>query len=250
MFWLRKKDQIALDAAVCAAGRAATALVVDEAVPQEHLFPATSTHFGGNPYFEMGDSWPTHPEDKRPYDFVCQVNLNECPERPDVPFDLFTVFLCWALVEEVDVERACLVRTYRDASAAKAVPVPRPAPHDEEDYVVRPCSVRTEAFMTYPSWSMEHYPAIATAASKFRRPDAAFSASLKRLHYWHDFRSRVGGFPTWVHDNTLDQDDLVFLAQIDYEPKANNCIGDAAPIYIAVSAADPARIVTDVFQSH
>ncbi len=78
---------------------------------------------------------------------------------------------------------------------------------------------------------------------------AAFAASLKRLRFWHNFRSRVGGFPTWVHDNTLDQDDMVFLAQIDYEPDANNCIWDAAPIYLAVSGRDPTRIETDVFQS-
>jgi hypothetical protein len=102
--------------------------------------------------------------------------------------------------------------------------------------------------MTYPS-SMERFPAIAAAASQFKNPEAAYAASLKRLGFWHDFRSRVGGFPTWVQDNTLDQDDLVFLAQIDYEPKVNNCIGDAAPIYIPVSALDPTQIETDVFQS-
>jgi hypothetical protein len=103
--------------------------------------------------------------------------------------------------------------------------------------------------MTYPSWSMERFPGIAAAASRFRDPEAAFAASLKRLGFWNEFCSRVGGFPTWVHDNTLDYDDMVFLAQIDYEPNANNCIGDAAPIYIAVSASDPTRIETDVLQS-
>ena len=249
MFWLKKKDKIALDAAVRAAGKAATALVVERAVPEGHLFPATETHFGGNPYFEMADTWPTLAEDERPYDFVCQVNLKDCSARPDVPFDLFTVFLCWALVEEVDVERACIVRTYRDISAAKAVPISRPAPCGPDDYKVHPCTVRTEPFMTYPSWSMERFPEIAAAASRFRNPDAAYTASLRRLRFLHDFRSRVGGFPTWVHDNTLDQDDMVFLAQIDYEPDANNCIGDAAPIYIAVSASDPTRIETDAFHA-
>ena len=39
------------------------------------------------------------------------------------------------------------------------------------------------------------------------------------------------------------------LAQIAYEPAANNCIGDAAPIFIAVSATDPNRIETDASQS-
>jgi hypothetical protein len=59
----------------------------------------------------------------------------------------------------------------------------------------------------------------------------------------------VGGFATWVHDNTLDHEDMIFVAQIAYEPDANNCIGDAAPIFIATCGSDPTRIETDVFQS-
>ncbi len=251
MFWFKKQEKIALDAAVRAAGKPATALVVERAVLREHVFPPTATHFGGNPYFEMGDTWPTLAEDERPYDFVCQVNFKDCPERPDVPFDLFTVFLCWDLIENEmgDAERGCIVRTYRDAAPSKAIPITRPAPLVPDDYRVRPCAVRAKTFMTYPSWSMVPFPAIAEAASKFRNPVAAFHASLKRLGFWNDFRSRLGGFPTWVHDNTLDHNDLVFLAQIGFEPTANNCIGDAAPIYIAVSASDPTRIETDAFQS-
>lgn len=66
MFWFKKKDKIALDAAVRAAGKAATALVVEEAMPEGHVFPATATHFGGNPYFELGDVWPTFEDDERP----------------------------------------------------------------------------------------------------------------------------------------------------------------------------------------
>ncbi|MGH7139446.1 MAG: hypothetical protein ACREHD_27185 [Pirellulales bacterium] len=42
---------------------------------------------------------------------------------------------------------------------------------------------------------------------------------------------------------------MVFLAQIAYEPAANNCIGDAAPIYIAVNASDPTKIDTDSWQT-
>ena len=42
-----------------------------------------------------------------------------------------------------------------------------------------------------------------------------------------------------MHDTTLGGDDMVFLAQIAHEPQAKNCIGDAAPIFIAVSTSDP-----------
>jgi len=263
MLWFNKKEKLALDTVVRAAGKPATALVVETALPPEHVFPATATHFGGNPCFEAGDVWPISAEHQTPYDFVCQVNLNDCPERPGMPFDLFTVFLCWAMVEARkggELQRACVVRTYDGASPDKAVAITRPPPHDEEDYQVRPCVVRTETFMTYPSLPLQRpiprrrrslgwFPAVATAASKFKNPDAAYEASLKRLGVLHDFRSRVGGFPNWVHEDTFEDEDVVFLAQIDYEPDANNCIGDAAPIYIGVCADNPTRIETDFYQS-
>jgi hypothetical protein len=247
MFWTKTKDKMALDAAVRAAGKAATALTVESALLEEPIFAPTETHFGGNPYFEEGEIWPTSSVDGRPYDFVCQVNLKDCAHPPNVPFDLFTVFFCWECEGNL-VAEPCLVRTYRDASVGKAVSVARPVPQGTGDYKVRPCVVRTEEFMTYP-WSMKRFPQIASIAGRFKNPDLAFIATLKRLGFRHNYRSRIGGFPTWVHDDTFDGSDFVFLAQIDYEPCANNCIGDAAPIYIAVSAKDPTRIEIDTFQS-
>ena len=242
MFWSKKEEKAALDAVVHSAGKPATELIVEEAVSEDHVFPAAATHFGGTPYFEAGDAWPILADDGRPYDFVCQVNIQDCPERPDVPFDLFTVFLCWAATEDMD--RFCVVKTYQGASASKAVTIPRPDPREATDYKVRPCTVGMGTFTTYP-WSMERFPDIMTAATKFRNPSDAYEASLKRLGFRSVFRSRVGGYATWVHDNTLESDDMVLLAQIDYEPKANNCIVDAAPIYIGVSTAGPLRIETD-----
>jgi len=63
MFWFRKKDKTALDTAVRAAGKAATALVVEGPAPGGHVFPATATHFGGNPFgswrFDMEENMRT-----------------------------------------------------------------------------------------------------------------------------------------------------------------------------------------------
>ncbi len=250
MFGRKKDDKEALDAAVRAAGRLATELTAVTPVTEDLAFPSTATHFGGTPYFTPEETWPRLEEDGRPYDFVCQVNLKECPVRPNVTFDLFSVYLCWALLDEVDVDRACIVRSYDNATSANAVHVSRPSPVDANDYRVRPCTVHLKECVTYPSWSMHEFSEIAAAAGRFRDPEAAFQASLGRIGFWHDFRSRVGGFPTWVHDNTLlDKEDTVFLAQIDYHPEANNCIGDAAPTYLAVTSTEPQKVVTDVFQS-
>lgn len=252
MFWFKKKERQALDDALMAVAKMATRLIVDRQMAGCHEFPPTSSHFGGNPYFERGEAWPTYPDRDRPHDFVCQVNLNDCPVRPDVPFDLFTVFYCWACVDDEDGVRAlthgCVVRTYKNASPEKAVSIPRPPPNTESDYRVRPCPITTDIFLTLPT-SESEWEAVHAAAARFWLPEAAVGASLRRLGINDDFQSRVGGYPRWVHDNTLDSDELIFLAQIDYEPEANNCIGDAAPIYIAVTRDDPPKIETDFWQS-
>lgn len=247
MKWFKRGAKAALDEAIRATGKNSTELTV-RAAPHDHVFPITSTHFGGDPYFEENDRWPISPKDSRPYDFLCQVNLNDCPERPDVPFDLFTVFLSWSLSESGDCN--CIAYPYSNVSASKAISIPRPEPISDDDYRVRPCIVSTKSFMTYPTWSIERIPEVAIAAAEFRDRATAINSSLRRLGSLRDYRSRIGGHPTWVHDNTLEQiNDMVFLAQIDYEPAANNSIGDATPVYLAVSASSPMCIETDTWQT-
>jgi uncharacterized protein YwqG len=246
MFAFKKQERRKLDKAVRAAALPATKLIVSKAEANE-LAPL-STHFGGAPHAEKGDTWPTWEPENHPYDFVCQINLSECPNAPAVSFDLLLVFLCWKAIEAVDVQDACLVRSYRTPSNSKAVELPRPIQLDEDDYQIAACKVRTEAAVTYP-WSLDRHDAILKAATQFRNPRGAYNQALKRVGYREPFFSRVGGFPTWVHDNTLEDEDMIFVAQINYEPSAKNGIGDAAPIYIAVSASDPMIFETDVWQS-
>jgi uncharacterized protein YwqG len=248
MLWFKAKEKAALDAAVRAAGKPATQLILDRQLPADFVFPPTATHFGGNPYFESGESWPICEKNGTPYDFVCQVNLNDCPIRPEVPFDLLTIFFSWSWsAEETVGEDVCIVRTYQSVSAEKAVTIVRPPPRNADDYQVRSCSIRTETWMTYPH-SLKGHPEIMATAAKFLNPQMAFNQSRKRLGYRHEYLSRIGGYPSWVHDATFEDGD--FLGQIEYEPDANNCIGDAAPIFLAVSPEDPRTVDTDCWQSH
>lgn len=249
MSWFKTTERAALDKAVRDAACPSTRLIV-EGVEDGHTFAPTETHFGGAPYAEAGESWPTRGDEKRPYDFVCQVNLRDCPHRPDIPADLITVWFCWAAVEEVDIDTACIVRGYRDPSPLKAVVLARPPALDDFDIQVTPCSVRMEEALTYP-YAWERHPEIVAAASKFKNPESAYADSWRRIGWWGRSFSRVGGYASWVHDNTLEEDDdCIFVAQIDFEPDANNCIQDAAPIYIAALANEPTQFVTDAFQSH
>ena len=250
MFGRAKKD--ALDRAVAQTALPASRIdILDEPVLHEEEIPATASHFGGRPYFAEGESWPLWGDRKRPYDFVCQIHLRDCPVRPALAFDLFTVFLCWAAVEEGDVEGACVVRTYAQVEDAKAAVVWRLAPLDEDDYRIQCRAVRTEETPTYP-WRFDADPAVMAASSAFRDPEGAYRASLRRLGLRDPYFGRIGGHPYWVHDDTLIEDGdraATFLGQIAVEPEAGGVIGDAAPIFLAVSAEDPMEVLADPFQS-
>lgn len=250
MAWFRKAKKAALDRVVAQTALPATRLVVGERVGRDHAFAPLETHFGGTPYFEEGESWPTWGKEGRPYDFLCQVNLSDCPERPDVPFDLFTVFLRWAALEEGDVlGDPCIVRTYVAPGARRSTCVARPDAIDKDDYRVRACPVRVETALTYASTLDDTLPAdVHAAAAAFRDPLRAYWASLKRLGYTSF--SRIGGHPYWVHDDALLDQAPTFLGQINYEINVNNCIGDAAPVFLATSSSDPMTVLSDLFQSH
>ncbi len=237
-------EEIELDRAVRATAIPATALLVVDASDE---FGVTETHFGGRPYAEEGETWPTYGAADRPYDFVCQLDLAGSPHRPDIPWDLIAVYLSWAAIDAVDIERACIVRAYRDPTPAKARTMERPPAVEDEDYQVVACRVRTESRATYP-WTPDE-PGVAAALAKFKEPKEAYAKAIKRVYDGGDFVSRVGGVASVVQSDWLEHEDVVFVAQIDYEPQANNCIGDAAPIYIAMHRDDPTRFETDPWQS-
>lgn len=270
-FWGPSKIERELDEVVRSCAKVATRFEATPLRPGEAI-SVTGTRFGGIPYAEAGDTWPRL--GKRPYDFVAQLNLRQCYEPPTTAYELITVFVCWhilATAEEDEWERACIVRSYQNPSEASAISIARPEPIDEDDFQVVACAVNSRQMLSYPrpGWELDN-PAIAALACKLKGYEKTFEKSwnrhglrwrvrfhrtyeksLKRLGFrWRNEDTQIGGYPTWVHDNTLDGEEMFFVAQIAYEPAANNCIGDAAPIFIAAHHSDPTRFETDPWQSH
>jgi hypothetical protein len=250
MGWFSDDTEIkaALDKAVHESARPATRLTVGPASDSPEAFGPTGMRFGGEPYAERGEAWPTWGPARVPYDFALQLDLRDCEGRPDIPIELIAVFVCWAAVDEVDVENACIVRGYGQPTPSRAVSMERPPPKTPSDYRVVPCSIATEPARTYP-WNPDSVPEIQRAAARFKRPDRAYKDALQRASARDSHFSRIGGHPAWVHDATLEGDDYVFVAQVEYDVRTGLLIGDAAPIYIAW-ARSKARFLTDCFQSY
>jgi hypothetical protein len=249
-FWRPSAAELELDRVVRSIGRPATRLEVLPLASGEELV-ATATKFGGSPYAETGDVWPTW--QGRPYDFFAQIDFQECFDPPSPAVDLMVIFGSWSALESGDLaEDACLIRGYFNPSVSKAIELKRPE-CVPSDYRIRPCRVRMSRMLTFPSSvaRLLHVPEIADLVSEFSLPEAAYIRSLKWIGYGSvEYASRVGLYPTWVHGDTMDDDDLVFLTQLAFEPKANNCIGDAAPLYIASHRSNPSRFEFDAWQSY
>jgi hypothetical protein len=249
--WGPSRIDSELDELVRMSGRVATRF--DAVRPRPGEVPSiTGTRFGGTPYAEPGDTWPRF--DSRPYDFVAQFALRECFEPPTAAYDLITVFVSWhALDRGQAAEHGCLIRSYRNPSHSKAVVMDRPPATSDKDFQTVPCAVEARRVLTYPSpvGSFRAIPGIERAARDHKDLRKAYVKSLSRLDYdWQDPHTQVGGYPTWVHDNTLDDDELMFIAQIAHAPVAQFCIGDAAPVFIAARRSDPTRFEVDLCQSH
>ena len=250
-FFGPSKAELAFDEVVRSCAKMATRL---EAIPfrADEYDSVTRSRFGGVPYAEMGDTWPMHKN--RPYDFVAQLNLRDNAEPPTTAYELITVFVCWYAIDHCEaIEMGGIVRSYSNPSPSKAFIMERPLPISDDDFRVSPCSIKSSSVLTYPSpvGSFLRVPEIARLNSDPATFHFKYMKSLKRIGYNpYDDRTQIGGYPTWVHDNTLDDDGLVFIAQIGYEPEAKNCIGDAAPVFIAAHRSDPTRFEVDSSQTH
>lgn len=244
MFWRPTKEEAELDSVVRTSAKPAIAYRVVKATSRSiHI---TETHFGGEPYAEVGDAWPAL--NGVPCDFVCQFNLADCLERPLLPFKLITVFLCWTAWEEGQTD-ACVVRAYKYPSPSKAVTLNRPTSSDEETYRTALCRAEPHTLITYPSpvGTFLRTPEIARIAKGLGDPHKAYRKSLTRLAWKSEFGTQLFGYPSWIQCDSLDDDDLIFVAQVGSETEANLMFGDAGVLFIAVRA-DGGEFVTDLWQ--
>ena len=259
-FFKASADELELEEAVRACGKAATRIEPVKLAPGETP-PIDTTRFGGLPYAEVGDDWPMlH---GHPCDFLAQINLNECYERPTEAYDLVTIFFNWYGLESDELLQAmkpgdnlpatCVARTYTNPSDEKAVELTRPIATSKKDYRIQACGAKLSRLVTYPTdlRPPEQFAEISQLMPRFRDFGKAYQRCVQRLGYsTRDYESFVGGYPTWVHDNTFYGSDCEFLGQIVYHPIVKNCMGDAAPLFIAFHRDEPTRFEFDPWQSH
>lgn len=192
------------------------------------------SHFGGNPYFEMGESWPTT-EDDKPLDFVFQVfNSNEL-ELPE-NIALVQFFYDWEVSPWDSEENGWLVKIYHKVDQHKIEFISRPEELTESPF----CKIECIPTQSLPDWEgIDLYKNEALKLSCVLNDDSPwdiYENVVSGLIGKQDYQSQFGGYPKWIQGEATpfnaEGKPLKLLFQIDSEEKANLMWGDMGSIYV------------------
>jgi len=200
-----------------------------------------SSHFGGSPYFERGETWPVVNE--KNLEFICQFHDLEGRFLPDgirlvqfyYDFDQFPY--------DTD-QQGWLVKTYKEVNVDKTDFLEKPKELKESRY----CEVSFERVKSLPDEEeIYRYSELASALSNVLDDDkdnhqglaynctAYESVVTKLIGEQHD-RSQIGGYPQWIQPagthNNANNEAMKLLMQIGSEDNAGLMWGDNGSIYV------------------
>jgi uncharacterized protein YwqG len=213
--------------------------------------PVTASKFGGVPYLEQGEVWPTCPICHQSLSFICQIDLRDTVFKELVGFDLFSFFYCWNCFPQDDSPSnagAWLVKTYIAPQKGKSLPVQLPSGVNQ----TAECRVSFQEAQAVPDWegTTRWCPKACDVAKRINadEPWTAYQDAVTAIiGHSPEIQSCIGGDPRWIQGEETP-DNMTFLAQIDSEEdKADIMWGDVGSIYLFVSTK-PAQKFRMVFQ--
>lgn len=220
-----------------------------EKVSEGEAYALTESRFGGEPYAEIGESWPNCPTCKTPLTFICQIDTTSGFHPKPKGIDLFTFFYCWECGPwgmNDDVKGTWVVRTYLDPKDTDAEPI---QPDEPEPYPPDACLLLPEKVLSFPDYDELdfHYEAVAERFSDNEDPWDVYEAAVKSLGGQTDFCTLVGGYPHWIQGDDTPlcdhcQNRMSLLTQIDSEPDAEVMWGDSGCLYIFYCANHPREV--------
>lgn len=189
--------------------------------------------FGGLPYAETGDAWPSCPACKKELTFVSQL-------RDESEQQLFVFYYCnecfpWGLGDEEKGQ--WLVRLYKEPSTEKMVEINRGC---DDEFAPTPCKVISSSVDVLPDWeSIDSVSGdVGDLCCKLDddSPWEEYERSVEEAGCLNDYATLLGGYPRFVQGaagfkcpqcNT----EMVFYAQIDSEDEASVMWGDVGVVY-------------------
>jgi len=229
----------------------ATKLIIKrkETEPQDsHL----RSHFGGQPYFEKGEKWPSIKEGDQ-FELIFQIfntgtsnevsrgniNLPENIKLLQFYYDYENSPISYSAYTE-DYKRigykygnGWLVKIYETTNTADSIIIKRPEWCVTDMY----CEIEYEPIKSLPDneWYDETVEMLCeklNGESKKKNFDS-YNFIAEKLNCEQDFCSQLGGYPVWVQgDATPDDKDYQLLFQIDSEDEAGLHWVDCGMVYV------------------
>lgn len=217
-------------------------------VLDETAISLTGSHFGGQPYAEIGERWPSCPTCKTDLTFICQIDTASGFHEKPKGIDLFTFFYCWECSPwglDDEVKGTWIVRTYSDPKEIFSKPI---RPSGPDPYPPNVCLTVPEKVQSFPEWD-EVESLSKQAADSISQRDAwdDYESAVESLGGETDFCTLVGGYAHWVQGEDTPacdhcQSRMSFLAQIDSEQEPDIMWGDSGCIYLFYCVNHPREL--------
>ncbi len=211
-------------------------LRASSSIPEDsHLI----SQFGGQPYFEKGETWPKAKDDSGNYcdlEFVFQIyndGKNSLPEHIKL-VQFYYDFESWPWNTDED---GWLVKIYENINLENYQYIEKPKHHDNVNY----CELSFEQIKTLPHWdSLDDYCEHARSLSYVLDKDwpwYAYQEVAKELVGEQGFQTQIGGYPHWIQNSgNPSTEKFSFLFQVDSEDEAGLRWGDCGLLYIFYNA--------------
>ena len=192
------------------------------------------SHFGGQPYFESGEQWPT---DKNGIhlDFIFQIFNSPELELPQ-EIELIQFFYNFETFPWSTEDDGWLVKIYKELNRDKIELIETP----NNVRTLKFCPINFERIFTLPDW--EGIDVYSPNASKLScvlnedQPWENYQKTVQELIGEQYYQSQLGGYPRWVQGapifDDIDGQPMTLLFQIDSENNPELMWGDVGLIYV------------------
>ncbi|ALJ00714.1 DUF1963 domain-containing protein [Rufibacter tibetensis] len=235
---MNKKSLGDLEEMVISSIRNATKVEVQEpSRPPE--FSQLDSHFGGQPYFEQGEEWPTSKSGGN-LEFIFQLFNGEGIELPE-EIKLVQFFYDWEESPWETDNEGWLVKIYEHMETDKIKMVEKPDGQGISKY----CGIELKPVKSLPDWegiSLYNEPAVELSCTlNPDEPWESYDSVVERLTGEQDYQSQLGGYPKWVQGEGTPKNEqggnMRLLFQLDSEENAGLMWGDVGLIYVFYDSA-------------
>lgn len=198
------------------------------------------SHFGGQPYFEEGEQWPTG-NSENPLSFIFQIFNTPELGLPN-SIQLIQFYYDWKAFPYTTNEDGWKVKIYKNLNKDKTISINQPADLKTTRY----CEVSSFASESLPDWEgieINHQD-IANSIREvvLDSPKETYEEVMEGLTGGPSCISQLGGYPSWIQGEQTPRDKtrrpMKLLFQIASEEDADIMWGDCGLIYVFYDEQD------------